>query len=130
MTMKTLITLITGLALAASIMIATNKLQVDIKKYIIGTWVEEGTSINDKVVFSIDGKCTWYSDGKISDVYSYTLTTGKSQNGKLSFDFLTLTSISNSKIILEYTIQGSRDGVLSLEFKPSPGNLIVFNKVN
>lgn len=68
-----------GVVLALSFVFSSNDFQEELKKYIIGSWVEEGTTIDDKWVFSADGKCTEYSDGKVLDTYTYVLTTEKSK---------------------------------------------------
>ena len=127
--MKTIITLTIGLVFAIGSVSYKNNLQEDLKKYIVGTWVPEEDGFDHRWVFSIDGKCTEYSSGKISDVYIYTLTTSKSNDGTLTFQILTLKSISNPKLEFVYVVHRYSDNKLGLEYSLNPGSYLSFDKM-
>jgi len=115
--------------------------QIDVKKEIIGTWYQVSQDeigvkfkTSDKWVFTADGKCLWYTDNKLVDSSTYTISHYDLANEYDSnYQFLILTDIQdNSKF--GYTIQGiSKDDTngkyyLSIEYNKGDGIPMVFVK--
>ncbi len=80
---------------------------------IIGTWYFENEASN-LWEFTND-RCIWKNDGKITDVFTYSIVKEKSKNGKLDFSFLKLIHLNNGEIF-EYEINSLGNDKMTLDY--------------
>jgi len=115
--------------------------QIDVKKEIIGTWYQVSQDeigvkfkTSDKWVFTADGKCLWYTDNKLVDSSTYTISHYDLANEYDSKNyFLALTDIASGEKF-HYWVHGiTKDDTngkyyLSIEFHGGDGIPMVFVK--
>ena len=91
-----------------------NVLSENYNEHIKGTWqiVDEP---NNQWIFT-NTECFWKNEGEISNTFSYTLSTEKSENGKLTFHYLKLTNAYDTNEIYEYEINSINTTSLVLDY--------------
>lgn len=97
-------------------------------KQIIGTWIAERATINERRFYKSNGICKTFIKNKLYKTYRYTLTQEKSLDGTLTFDVLTLTNINDSEDVYDYTIDAMTDSIMRLEWSKRPGHYLLYNK--
>ncbi|WP_299163121.1 hypothetical protein [uncultured Tenacibaculum sp.] len=122
--MKNILALLTFVFLSSCILFSQtnhNSTIEDYKKEIIGTWELEKDS-RTKIIFSKNGKCYDYSDGKLDKTYYYSINTTSPQCsekvpvGEL-YSYLKITNIKDPKDIYEYEINGLNKEILYLDYQ-------------
>lgn len=103
----------------------TNNLISDnYNEQIKGTWQFKDEP-NNQWIFT-NTECLWKSEGEISDTFSYTLSTEKSENGKLTFHYLKLTNAYDVNEIYEYEINNINTTSLVLDYLGDLGSKLQY----
>ncbi len=102
--------------------------QDDPAQKIIGTWIAEGSTFNQRDVYKSNGIYESYFENKIDKTYRYSLSKEKSVDGTLTFDVLTLTNINDSDDVYIYVIDALTDKVMRLEWEERPGKYLLYHK--
>lgn len=95
--------------------------------YIIGTWIPDEDGVEFKWVFS-ESQLTEYADGKVLQVYNYTVSQELSQDGTLTFNLLELVDQSDFSLKFNYIIDDLNLTKLTLIYSENPGDHIYFTR--
>ncbi|WP_299105715.1 hypothetical protein [uncultured Tenacibaculum sp.] len=86
------------------------------EELIIGKWIPEGCP-KCELVFTEDGKCYDYYEGKLDNTYTYFIYEETSDNGKLKFSTLKKININDPSDTYEYDINGLNEKVMYLDYQ-------------
>lgn len=72
------------------------------EELIVGTWIPEGCS-ECEWIFTDDGKCYDYYEGKLDNTYTYSIRKSRASNGVV-FSYLKIVKSNDSNDTYEYDI--------------------------
>lgn len=88
---------------------------------IIGTWVIEGLTLNNKWVINTDGTLQEYSGSLVDITYNWVITQGTTPSG-LNISHLKITNVSDATDVYDFEIDALNDERMVLVYqRPSGG---------
>lgn len=104
----------------------TGNLITTFSKKLIGSWIPEGSSIDNKLVFNNDGTASKYDDGQIIDTYTWVVNE-QLVNG-VPFNTLKLTDINSTDNVYRYEINSLTNTLMILVYQRPNGGISGLNK--
>lgn len=99
----------------------------EVQSSIVGTWVPDEDGVEFKWIFS-ESQLTEYADGQVLQVYNYTVSQERSQDGTLTFNLLELVDQSDFSLKFNYIIDDLNITKLTLIYSDNPGDHIYFTR--
>ena len=83
---------------------------------IIGTWIEESSTFQDRIIIQNNGIYQEYDENAISDTYNWEITEKQTPSG-LTLSYLILTNTQDANDVYEYEINALNNEILVLVYQ-------------